>query len=243
MTPPNGPSDPNAPYGQHDPNAPTEQFPPYTPYPPYPPTSAGAPPEQTYGQSPYGQSPYGQSPYGPPPYNQPYGAPPMYPAYPGYPPPMPPKSSNRTLWIVLGVVGGVLLLACISCVVLGVVLSKNLANSPIFGSTFTATEFCSDEQQQNYTSAYDLFSPNLQSQMTQDEFASRAQELDTEDGTISTCDAVPDSSQVADTSATFQVTVTRGTGSAATSTSGAITLINSNGSWQIDSVDQSLGLM
>jgi hypothetical protein len=39
------------------------------------------------------------------------------------------------------------------------------------------------------------------------------------------------------------LTVTRGAGSAPTTTNGTITLINSNGSWQIDSIDQSLGLM
>jgi hypothetical protein len=117
-----------------------------------------------------------------------------------------------------------------------------LVNSPIFGSAFTATEFCADEEQQNYSAAYKLFSSNLQSQMTQDAFVSRAQQLDTEGGMVSNCNAVPDSTQVANTSATYQLTVTRGTGSAAT-TNGAITLINSNGSWQIDSIDQSLGLM
>ena len=49
------------------------------------------PPYQPFGQQPYGQQP---SPYG-----------------------QPPKKGNKTLWIVLGIVGGVLLLCCGSGVV------------------------------------------------------------------------------------------------------------------------------
>src|SRR5581483_9841045 len=154
------------------------------------------------------------------------------------------KSSNRTLWIILGVVGGVLLLACISCVVLSVVVSRSVANSPIFGSELTATEFCADEQQQDYAAVYNLFSSNLQSQMTQDQFISRAQQLDSESGAVSDCSPTPDSSQLGNASATYEVTVTRGAGPAPTTSDGPITLVGANGgTWQVDSIDQSLGLM
>ncbi len=49
-------------------------------------TQPPPPPYQPFGQQPYGQQP---SPYG-----------------------QPPKKGNKTLWIVLGIVGGVLLLCC-----------------------------------------------------------------------------------------------------------------------------------
>lgn len=54
-------------------------------------TQPPPPPYQPFGQQPYGQQP---SPYG-----------------------QPPKKGNKTLWIVLGIVGGVLLLCCGSGVV------------------------------------------------------------------------------------------------------------------------------
>jgi hypothetical protein len=47
--------------------------------------------------------PYGQQPYSPPPAGQPYQP---------YPPP-PAKKSHKTLWIILGVVGGLLALCCL----------------------------------------------------------------------------------------------------------------------------------
>lgn len=241
---------PNGPRGPYDPDGPTENVPPpyapSPPYPVYPPPYPGAAPGQPYAQQP------------------PYGPPPMYPAYPGYPPPLPQKKSNTVLWIVLGVVGGIVLL-CIICSVGGILLARSAFQSPFFGATIAASEFCQDEELQQYDSAYTLFSPKLQSQFTQDAFVSRAQELDTENGAISAC--TPSPGQIGDTSATFSLTVERGgatpaattgpgltptstvssatpttTASSATTTTGSITLVNANGSWQVDAIDQSLGL-
>ncbi len=81
--------------------------------PPYQQPPYGQPP---YGQQPYGQSPYGQSPYGQPPYGQPpYG--------PGGPSRYGSRRSGgsglKTLWIVLGSIGGIVALCCIGCGVLG----------------------------------------------------------------------------------------------------------------------------
>ncbi len=61
-------------------------------------------------QPPYGQPPYGQPPYGQPPYG-PGGAP--YGSRGGG------GSSLRVLWIVLGIVGGVVVLCIASCGILG----------------------------------------------------------------------------------------------------------------------------
>jgi hypothetical protein len=81
----------------------------------------------------------------------------------------------------------------------------------------------------------------MQSQMTQDQFAQRSQSLDTSQGTISQCQPTPsDSFQPSDASATFDVRVTRGTGSAPTT--GTITLVKENGGWKIDTIDPSLSL-
>lgn len=77
------------------------------PPPPGPgPEPYGAPQQPPYGQPPYGapQPPYGQPPYG----RSPYGQPP----YPPYGAPPPRRSSNKALWIILGVIGGSLLLCC-----------------------------------------------------------------------------------------------------------------------------------
>jgi hypothetical protein len=52
------------------------------------------PPERPAYEQPYGQ------PYSPPPTGQPYAT-------------RPPKKSHKTLWIILGVVGGLLALCCI----------------------------------------------------------------------------------------------------------------------------------
>lgn len=227
MTTPSGPYDPNSP--QNPP-----PYSPYPPYPPYPPTYPGAAPEQ----------PYGPPPYGAPPYGQPYGAPPMYPPYPPSPPPQ--SNSHKTLWIILGVVGGVLLLSCVACVGIVYFAGRQFANSPILGSTIAVSEFCTDEEQQDYVSAYNQFSTQLQGQISQDQFVSRGQQLDSTNGPVSHCTpsvsttgAAPSSS-----SATFDVTVERSTstGTQPTTATGTITLVNSDGSWKIDAIDSALGL-
>lgn len=251
MSTPSGPYDqtppPNQGAGEYGQNPP-----PYPGYQPYPGTAPNP-----YGQPAPGQPTYPQ-PYPP----QPYGAP-----YPGYPvPPPPQKRSNKTLWIILGVVGGVLLLACVSCAGLAIWGFSQVANSPIF----VATEFCADEQAQNYNSAYNLLSSNLQGQISQTQFVQDNQNADSASGTVSACDAVPADAadQSSGTSQSFTVEVTRGgsspgsagdtgsggdtgiggssggTGTSAlgTTTTGTMTLIQENGSWKIDSIDQSLGL-
>jgi hypothetical protein len=158
-------------------------------------------------------------------------------------PPQPQKNSNRTLWIILGVVGGVLVLACLACVGLVIFLGSQVASNPIFGSTLAVTSFCTDEETQRYDQAYKLLSSSMQSQTLQDQFTQRSQSLDTSQGTVSQCEPTPSGNfQPSDTSATFDVQVKRGTGSTATTTNGTITLVNQSGSWKIDSIASSLGL-
>ncbi len=227
MSTPSGPYDPTPPSGEYPQNPP--------PYPGYPPYPGDAPQQSPYGQSPYGQPPYGQQPYGPPQ---------VYPGYPGYPvPPQPQKNSNRTLWIILGVVGGVLVLACVLCVGGVFFLGSQLFNNPTIASTIAVTNFCADEESQQYVRAYNLLSSSMQSQRTQSDFIQRSQSLDTSQGTVSQCQPTTSSTNPAtDTSASIPVTVMRGTGSTATTTNGTITLVKESGGWKIDSIDPSLSL-
>jgi hypothetical protein len=241
-------STPSGPYDQTPRPAGAGEYgqnpPPYPGYQPYP----GAPTQPN--PYPYGQPgmPTYPQPYPP----QPYGAP-----YPGYPV-APPKNSNKTPWIVLSVVGGVLLLACISCAALVFYLGSQVASSPLFGSTLTATSFCTDAQTQNYSEAYKLLSSNLQNQIGEDQFVQDNQNADSASGTVTACAPSP-SDQTAQssssvTSVSFTVAVTRGassagsaggdtgSGSGGTTTTGTMTLIKENGSWKVDSIDSSLGL-
>jgi hypothetical protein len=215
---PNRPENPGTSGGQYPP----QQYPPQQ-YPQYP-------EQQQPGYPAYPQYPGGQQYYGQP--GQ-YGTPVM-------PPPMPPKKSNKTLWIVLGTVGGVLLLACVGCVGVLAYLGSQAANNPLIGSTLAATSFCVDEQGQEYTKAYQLLSPSLQGQMTEDQFVQASQAHDTADGKIETCEAVQGGdSSVTNTSASVEVTVTRTGG---TTTTGNITLVNAGGAWKVDSIDPALSL-
>ena len=79
------------------------------------PTQPPYPTQPQYQQPPYPTQPqYPPQPY-PAPATQPV-PPSQYPPYPysqPLPPATPPKKSRRTLWIVLGSVGGVLILCCV----------------------------------------------------------------------------------------------------------------------------------
>ncbi len=79
------------------------------------------PPGGGYGAPPSGPNPYGAppaSPYGAPPAQPGFGGPPPYGAPVGFPGQMPPKKSNKGLFIGLGIVGGIVVIAIIGCIVL-----------------------------------------------------------------------------------------------------------------------------
>jgi hypothetical protein len=226
MSSPNDPTDPNI---QRTPE-----------YPPQPEYYAQAPGYPTYGQ---GNPPTQPSQPYPQPVPQPY---PPYQPYPGQyaPPPMPPKKSNRTLWIVLGSVGGALLLLCITCSVLAVALGGQIGKQigPAFSAAYTVGTFCAGEQDQDYSTAYAQFSSNLQNQLTSDQFASAAASHDAENGKVTNC--ATDSSDsngtsISDNQVTFTLRVQRANGP---TTTGSVTLVKENGDFKIDSLDASLGL-
>ena len=236
QTPPSPGDQPTVPSGQftppHQPDVPPyprHDAPPATPYPhqPMPPVSPHHSPQPYPGA--YGQPPY--APYGP------------YPPYPPYapygPPPQPPRSSNRGLWIGLSILGAVILLSCIGCAVgAGLFISSaSRTFSSSFGPDLVAAELCTDETNSDYTAVYNLFSSNLQSQTSQDQFVAASQAREQSNGVVRNCTEQP-ATQSQDGSSRVEITLTLNDGQH----DGFITLVLSGGIWQIDSYDDSLGL-
>jgi len=166
----------------------TNQLPPQQP--PYEQPTAQYNQQPPYGQPqqqpPYG--PYGQLPPNNPPYGQPqpaYGQPP-YGQPPMYAQPQPQKRSLRWLWITLGVVGGILVLACAGCGV-AVALGYNFA-AKIAGPAVVSASYYSAISKQDYTSAYsylDTSTVSIQGQtLTEQEYAQAAQAIDTTQGKV-----------------------------------------------------------
>ncbi|HJT57913.1 MAG TPA: hypothetical protein VJ761_15530 [Ktedonobacteraceae bacterium] len=208
---------------------------PNQPQPPY-----GQPPnyQNPYEQpsSPYGQPPYQQSqpPYGQPSYDQPqpytptqYGSPPYgAPQVPGYAQPQPEtKKSNRTLWIVLGIIGGILLLACGGCALAfglfsrGVQQTVNTVSTSIDqtatavsaqGAQVTAEAYYAAIQAQDYTMAYSYMDSGLVTSnnqpLTQDLYTQAAQGRDTSLGQVTNYSISADPNDPS----SITVTVTRG---------------------------------
>lgn len=227
MHTPSPDGEPTVPGGE--PQVPNPRVPPAHPHPqqPVPPV----PPEPYPGV--YGQPPY--APYAPhPPY------PPSQPYAPyGPPPSQPPRSSNKGLWIGLSILGAVLLLSCVACAV-GVGLLINNASRTLtssLGPELVANQFCVDEENSDYAAVYELFSPNLQSQTTQQEFVAQRQAREQTNGVVQSCTAQPPT-QVTSDSARVAITLTLDDGPH----SGVLTLVQQRGVWLVDGYDSSLGL-
>ena len=194
--------------------------------PPYgqPPTSYGQPqppygqPQPPYGQPqpPYGQPqpPYGQPqpPYGQPqpPYGQPQYGTPMAPGY--MTPLQPPKKSLRWLWITLGILGGLMVLACGGCAIIGALEAKNFSQA--IGPAIVVEQYYQAVQKQDYTTAYSYVSSNatFTSQgrtipiTQQSVYTTTAQSLDTQLGPMTS----HTTKMVGTDTTQFIVTVTRG---------------------------------
>jgi hypothetical protein len=126
----------------------------------------GPPPVPQYGQPQYGEPPYGPGQYGT--YGQTqYGAPDQ----------QPPVKSRRKLWIVLGIVGGVILLA-----IVGVVLMVNLVGGATSKARGLADDFTQLVIAGDTDKAYDDFlDPALQDKLSKEEFAAGVQSLELND--------------------------------------------------------------
>jgi flagellar basal body-associated protein FliL len=211
------------------------------------------------------QPPYGQSPYTSP-YEQQYS-----PAQPAYPPttqygasppsvqpvyiPPPQKSSAKTVWIVLGVVGAVLLLVGGGCCFAFFFVfnragqavqsvSTQIAATVTAGQqTAVASEPAPSQQAQNYylaisvqdyTNAYSYLAVNMTTtdgkKLTQALYVQQAQALDASEGRVTDYTVTADPGE--QTKATVQVTRSKG----ATYTV-HLTFIQSTDQWVISSFD------
>jgi hypothetical protein len=181
-------------------------------------------------QPPYGQSPY-TSPYeqqyaqqAQPPQYPPttqYGAPPAYPP-PVYVPVQQPKQSNKVLWIVLSILGGLLLLVGGSCCAVFYFVGKTAQNvATSVHATAIADETPPVQQAQDYylaisvqdyTNAYSYLAPNMTASdgtaLTQAKFTQQAQALDASQGDVTDYTATADPND--STKVTVQVTRSKG---------------------------------
>lgn len=194
----------------NDPNA----QPPYGEQTPYPDPYA-----QQY--NPYPQPQYPQTQYG----TQP---PPVY-----IPVPQPQKSSAKTVWIVLGIIGAILLLVgggCCAALYLGVLqvgkTAQNLgakfeATTTAIQQTAVAGESTPEQQAsayyssislQDYSVAFDSLAPNLKAPdgtpLTLTKYTQEAQQLDTSKGLVTNFNTSTDPANPA--AVTVQVTRSNG---------------------------------
>ena len=193
--------------GTPQPGVPQPEVPGQPPLPPHEPSGQQPPAPHFgtphYGTPDYGQPQHGQPQYGPPPstdplaghpqygtaqYGTPQGGHPQYqgspygaPAVPGpygAPGQQPPARNRRKLWIILGIVGGVVLLA-----VVGVALLVNLVGGATAKAKGLADDFTQLVIAGDTDAAYDDFlDPALQDKLSKEEFAAGVQSLEL-DGT------------------------------------------------------------
>jgi hypothetical protein len=210
-----------SPYANNPGYLPTEAASPYSQYAASPPPAYQPPPPDYQvppAQPSYQAPPAPYSPYGAPP--QPaYGAPPPGIGTPGAPSG---KRNNRTLWIILGIVGVVVVLGIIASVVVFAVVANS--STP----TRTLQAYCDAIKSRDYQTAYSQLSSNVQNQVTEAQFAS------VEDGGIKTLKGVNRCSvsnvSQSDTTATGTITYTFGNG-----TSGPLpyALVKESNTWKI----------
>ena len=119
---------------------------------------------------------------------------------------------------------------------------------PAYG---TLVAFCGAEQTQQYGAAYQQFSSQLQQQITEDQFTQHAQQLDQQNGAITSCGQHSGSNATVNgNSVTIVVDITRTYGGDTGANAGKhqafqgnITLIQEGNDWHINQIDTSLGLV
>lgn len=219
----------------------------------YPPQNPQEPPQypQQYPQqypSQYPQQP-AQPAYGQPQYQQPA---PQYPPQPMQAPP-PAKKSYKGLLIGCGVAVVLIALVCGGIAVAsGLLIQKgsdvaqqklNDAGQQII-ITGNATAFCLAVETQQYSNAYSAFSQGLKGNMSSDQYATKAQQLDSDGGAVTTCEIAGQNQNalpsINGNKATIQMKVGRENGSVVT---GNFTFVKDGEDWKIDAIDPSLKLL
>ena len=238
------PSYPQQPQPSYEPQQPTPQpqYPQQPQYPSQQPQYPPQPPQQAYPQQPPPYQPQpSQYPQQPPVYNQ---------GQPQYPQQPPQNRSNRGLIIGCSIAAVIALLICGGIGIAAFIGAQKAGDALKSGAnaTLAATQvalFCTDYEQQDYGSAYQLLSSAKQGSVSQSQYADRAAALDSSDGEVTTCDmdsshVLPDVSSDGKT-ATARVQVARGSNN--NLATGTITLVYENNEWKIDSADSSLKLL
>lgn len=206
---------------------------------PYPYGQPAAPSQPLYGQpvpgypyAPYGQPAAPSQPlYAP---GMPGAVPPMWgppsQALPGTPPAAP-RKSRRGLWIALGIVAAVLVLAG---------SGGAFAFTQYFAPATALGTFCGHLKTQDYSAAYNELSANLKSQFTADQFNQGSQTLDKIEGTVTSCTTAAGSSynySFGSSTAAVTAVIKRTT---AGDLQGVVHLKNEQGGWKVDGLDTSL---
>jgi len=224
----------------YDPNQPQQPDSGQQPQPPYgQPGQSQQPPYEQPQQPPYEQQ-WGQQPpqnYAPTQYVAPaYGAQPV----PGYMPPEQARRSRRGLWIVLGIIGGLIVLSCAACGILFALGAGPLVNivGSIAGPAYTVNQYYNAVEKQDYTTAFSYISTNstvLNGQIsTQDLYTSAAQAVDAAKGKVTSFSIGNISLTNNNNTAIVTVTVTRSSTPAYVV---HLQLQQVNGSWKIVSLD------
>lgn len=202
---------------------------PYANNPAYLPNEAAASPYSQYEASP--PPPYqfapAQSPYQAPPPAQPaYQAPP--PAYPAYGSPAQPaygapgpgtpsaKQSRRTLWIVLGIVGGVVIIGIIALFA----LVAAFASTP----PKTLDAFCNGIKTRDYQTAYNQLSSFRKTKISESDFANLFTPANS-----CTYSTPSENGSTATTTLTFFTS--------SGSVDGPTNMVQENGVWKIDAIN------
>jgi hypothetical protein len=149
-----------------------------------------------------------------------------------------PRRSRRGLWIVLGIIGGLILLSCGTCGILIALGAGPFASivGTVVGPAYTATQYYNAVERQDYTTAFSYISTNSTVQnsqiATQDLYTTAAQAVDVAKGKVSSF-SVGNISVTGNTT-TVAVTVTRGNNPPY---GVHLQLQQVNGSWKIVSLD------
>jgi len=177
-------------------------------------------------------------------------APPVYlpPAQP-YPQPVVYVQQRRSGWLSISCSVLVIILL-MTCGLVGVVIYRDITSavgqaSKTIPARFTLVFFCGAEVSQQYSTAYQQFSTDLQQQVAADKFTQDSQQLDQTNGTVTACARSSSSSDiVSGSTVTMQVDVTRTPTVGQNNVShGSIVLVQEGNNWRIDQIDASLGLM
>ena len=216
----------------YDPNQPQQPDSGQQPQSPY--GQPGQPQPPPYGQpQPPNEQQWGQQPpqdYAPAQYGAPaYGTQPA----PGYMTPQQPGRSRRGLWIVLGIIGGLIVLSCAVCGIFFVAGIGFFAKT-VAGPAIAVNQYYDAVKKQDYTTAYSYIDQNLTTsngqQLTQQVYTLAAQALDTTKGNVTNYSV--GNISLTNNTATITVSVTRGSTPAYDV---QLQLQQVNGSWKITS--------